>query len=126
MSLDVFIAPAAIRAMRDGFGCRARRGNDGRPRWRERVSLNMSFTETRIMRNASLLTLDELAEEREFNVVGHDVWGALDIATLHEEFKVGHDLVLQLLEPLVKFHVLLVRLRIIVLAAPGFAPVRFS
>jgi len=76
-----------------------------------------------IMRNACCLALDKLSQEGEFDVVGHDVGGTLDVATLHEQLKVGHDLVLELLEPLVEFHVVLVCDRVIVLTSTGLAPV---
>jgi hypothetical protein len=36
--------------------------------------------------------------------------------------EVGHDLVLELLEPLMEFHVVLVSLGVVVLASPGPAP----
>ena len=75
------------------------------------------------MGNALCLSLDELAQESELDVVGHDVWGTLDLALLHEHLEVGHDLVLELLKPLVKLHVILVRARIVVLPATGLSPV---
>ena len=81
------------------------------------------FAETGIVRNAGCLALDELSQKGEFDVVGHDVGGTLDVSALHEELEVGHDLVLELLEPLVELHVVLVGDGIIVLPSTGLAPV---
>jgi len=81
------------------------------------------FPEAGIVWDARCFTLDELAEEGEFDVVGHDVGGTLDVAALHEELEVGHDLVLELLEPFVELHVVLVGDRVVVLASTGLAPV---
>lgn len=75
------------------------------------------------MRDALRLAVDELAHERKLEVVRHHVRRALDLALLHEELELGHDLVLELLEPLVELHVVLVRARVVVLAATGLAPV---
>jgi hypothetical protein len=69
------------------------------------------------------LALDELSKKGEFDVVGHDVGGTLDVATLHEELEVGHDLVLELLEPFMEFHVVLVGDGVIVLATASLAPI---
>ena len=81
------------------------------------------FSEAGVVWDASCLTFDELAEEGELDVVGHDVGWTLDVATLHEKLEVGHDLVLELLEPLVKLHVVLVGDGVIVLSSTGLAPV---
>ena len=43
--------------------------------------------------------LNELLEEGEFDVVGHDIGWALNIAALHEQLEVGHNLVLVSLPP---------------------------
>lgn len=84
------------------------------------------ITKTRIMRNASSLALDKFLKECELQVICHVVRRPLDVAFLHEHFQVGHGLVLELLQPLVKFHVILVSAGIIVLPSPGLAPVRFG
>ena len=75
------------------------------------------------MWDASCLSLNELAEKGEFDVVGHDVGRTLDVAALHEELEVGHDLVLELLELFVELHVVLVGDGVVVLASAGLAPV---
>lgn len=75
------------------------------------------------MWDARCLTLDEFSEEGELDVVGHDVGWALDVAALHEQLEVGHDLVLELLEPFVELHVVLVGDGVVVLAPAGLAPV---
>lgn len=75
------------------------------------------------MWDARCFTLDEFSEEGEFDVVGHDVGWTLDVAALHEQLEVGHDLVLELLEPFVKLHVVLVGDGVVVLASTGLAPV---
>jgi hypothetical protein len=87
------------------------------------VVLEEGFPEAGIVWDARCLTLDELAEKGEFDVVGHDVGWPLDVAALHEELEVGHDLVLELLEPLVELHVVLVGDGVVVLASAGLAPV---
>jgi hypothetical protein len=87
------------------------------------VVLEESLAKTGIVRDASYLALDEPPEEGEFDIVGHDVGGALDVSTLHEELEVRHDLVLELLEPFVELHVILVRDGVIVLSSTGLAPV---
>ena len=76
-----------------------------------------------IVWDARCLALNELSEEGELDVVGHDVGGALDVAALHKELEVGHDLVLELLEPFVELHVVLVGDGVVVLASPRLAPV---
>lgn len=75
------------------------------------------------MGDACRLPLDEFAEEGEFDVVGHDVRRAVDLALLHEHLEVGHDLVFELLKPFVQFHVVLVCTRIVVLPPARLAPV---
>jgi hypothetical protein len=55
---------------------------------------------------------------REFDVVEHDAGQTLDVATLHEELEVGHDLVLELLEPFVELH-MVVGDGVVVLALTG-------
>lgn len=87
------------------------------------IVLEEGLPEPGIVWDARRLTLDELAEKGELDVVGHDVGGALDVAALHEELEVGHDLVLELLEPLVELHVVLVCDGVVVLASAGLAPV---
>ena len=87
------------------------------------IVLEEGFTKAGILWDARCLALDKLSEEGEFNVVGHDVGWTLDVATLHEELEVGHDLVLELLEPFVKLHVVLVGDGVVVLASTGLAPV---
>ena len=81
------------------------------------------LAETGVVGDACCLAFDELAEEGELYVIGHDVWGTLDVSALHEELEVGHDLVLELLEPLVELHVVLVRDGVVVLPSTGLAPV---
>jgi hypothetical protein len=87
------------------------------------VIVEQGFPEAGIVWDASGLTLDEFSEEGEFDVVGHDVGWTLDVAALHEELEVGHDLVLELLEPFVELHVVLVGDGIVVLTSTGLAPV---
>ena len=87
------------------------------------VIVEEGFPEAGIVWDVSCLTLDEFSEEGEFDVVGHDVGWPLDVAALHEQLEVGHDLVLELLEPLVKLHVVLVGDGVVVLASTGLAPV---
>jgi len=87
------------------------------------VRVEQGFAESGIVRNAGSLAVDELSEEGEFDVVGHDVGGTLDVAALHEELEVRHDLVLELLEPLVELHVVLVGDGVVVLSSAGLAPV---
>lgn len=87
------------------------------------IILTEGFPEAGIVWDARGLALDELSEEGEFDVVGHDVGWSLDIAALHEELEVGHDLVLELLEPFVELHVVLVRDGVVVLTSTGLAPV---
>ena len=86
------------------------------------VVLEVGFAEAGIVWYACCLTLDELSQEGEFEVVGHDVGWTLDVAALHEELEVGHDLVLELLEPLVELHVVLVGSSVVVLTSTGLAP----
>ena len=81
------------------------------------------FAKAGIVWDACRLALDELSEEGELDVVGHDVGGTLDVAALHEELEVGHDLVLELLKPFVELHVVLVGDGVVVLASTGLAPV---
>lgn len=76
-----------------------------------------------IVGNARGLALDEFAEKGELDVVGHYVRRALYFALLHEELEMRHDLVLELLQPFVQLHVVLIRARVVVLAPPGLAPV---
>ena len=76
------------------------------------------------MWDASGLSLDELAEEGELDVIGHQVGRALDLPLLHEHLEMRHDLVLELLEPLVEFHVVLVGARVVVLPPSCLPPVR--
>lgn len=90
------------------------------------VILVEGFPETGIVWDARGLALDKLSEEGEFDVVGHDVGGSLDITALHQELEVGHDLVLELLKPFVELHVVLVRDGVVVLASTGLAPVGLS
>jgi len=87
------------------------------------ITVEEGFAQAGIVRDAGCLALDELSEKGEFDVVGHDVGGTLDVAALHEELEVRHDLVLELLEPLVELHVVLVGDGIVVLASAGLAPV---
>ena len=87
------------------------------------VIVEEGFAEAGVVWDAGRLTLDEFSEKGEFEVVGHDVGGTLDVAALHEELEVGHDLVLELLEPFVEFHVVLVCDGVVVLASTGLAPV---
>ncbi len=87
------------------------------------VVLEEGLTKARIVRNARGLALDKLSEKGELDVVGHDVGGALNVATLHQQLEVRHDLVLELLEPLVEFHVVLVCDGVIVLTSTSLTPI---
>ena len=49
------------------------------------------------MRGPSPLTFDELAEEGEFLVIGHDIWGTANLSLCDEHFQMGHDFVFELL-----------------------------
>lgn len=75
------------------------------------------------MRDTGGLPVDEPLEEAELEVVGHDIRRALYLPLLHEQFEVRHDLVFELLQPLVKFHVVLISTGIVILPAPSLAPV---
>jgi hypothetical protein len=88
--------------------------------------LEEGLAEAGIVGDADCLALDELAEEGELDVIGHDVGRTLDVSALHEELEVGHDLVLELLEPLVELHVVLVGDGVVVLPSTGLAPVRLG
>jgi len=48
------------------------------------IIVEEGFAEAGIVWDAGCLTLDELSEEGEFEVVGHDVGWTLDVAALHE------------------------------------------
>jgi hypothetical protein len=85
--------------------------------------LEEGLTKAGIVRNARGLALDKLSEKGELDVVGHDVGGTLNVTALHQQLEVGHDLVLELLEPLVEFHVVLVSNGVIVLTSTGLAPI---
>ena len=85
--------------------------------------LEEGLTKTGIVRNARGLALDKLSEKGELDVVGHDVGGALNVTALHQQLEVGHDLVLELLKPLMEFHMVLVGDGVIVLTATSLAPV---
>ena len=50
-----------------------------------------------VVRDVSGLPFDELAEEGEILVIGHDVRGTADFALGDEHFQMGHDLVFELL-----------------------------
>ena len=50
------------------------------------------------MRDVSRLPFNELAKEGELLVVGHDIWGATNLALCDEHFQMSHDLVFELLE----------------------------
>lgn len=77
-----------------------------------------------VVGDAGRLSLDELPQERELQVVRHNVWRALDLALLHEQFEMGHDFVLQLLKPLVQLHVILIGTSVIILTSPSLSPIR--
>ncbi len=77
------------------------------------------------MRGVGGLPFDKFSEECQLDVVCHDIRGALNIAFLHEQFEVRHRLVLQLLQPLVQLHVILIRAGVVILTSAGFAPVSF-
>jgi hypothetical protein len=83
------------------------------------IILKEGFAKVGIVWDARCLALDELSEESELDVVEHNVGGTPDVAALHEELAVGHDLVLELLE----VHVVLVGDGVVVLASTGLAPV---
>lgn len=87
--------------------------------------LEEGLTTAGIVRNARGLALDKLSEKGELDVVGHDVGGTLNVTALHQQLEVGHDLVLELLEPLVELHVVLVGHGVIVLTSTGLAPICF-
>jgi len=85
--------------------------------------LEEGLTKAGIVRNTRGLALDELSEKGELDVVGHDVGGTLNVTALHQQLEVGHDLVLELLEPLVELHVVLVGDGVIVLTSSSLAPI---
>jgi hypothetical protein len=87
------------------------------------IILKEGFAKVGIVWDARCLALDELSEESELDVVEHNVGGTPDVAALHEELAVGHDLVLELLKPFVEIHVVLVGDGVVVLASTGLAPV---
>jgi hypothetical protein len=87
------------------------------------IILEECFSQAGVVWDTGCLTLDELSEKGELDVVGHDVGWTLDVAALHEELEVGHDLVFELLEPFVELHVVLVGDGVVVLASPSLAPV---
>lgn len=78
--------------------------------------------QARVMRDARGLARNEAAHEGQLDALGHDVRRALDVALLHQQLEVRHALVLQLLEPLVELHMVLVRARVVVLAPARLAP----
>lgn len=43
------------------------------------------------------MTFDELAEEGELLVMGHDVWGTANFTLCDEHFQMDHDFVFELL-----------------------------
>ena len=49
------------------------------------------------MRDVSSLTFDELAEEREVLVIGHDVRGTANLPLCDEHLQMSHDFVFELL-----------------------------
>ena len=69
------------------------------------------------------LALDEATHERELEMIGHDIWWTRYLPLLEEQLEMGHRLVLELLEPFMKLHMVLIRTRIVVLSAAGLAPV---
>lgn len=50
-----------------------------------------------VVGDVSSLTFDELAEEREFLVIGHDVRGTTNLPFGDEHLQMGHDFVFELL-----------------------------
>ena len=76
-----------------------------------------------IVGDTGVVPVDEFAQEGEFDVVGHHVWGSLNFSFLHEERELGHDLVFQLLQPFVELHVILIGAGVVVLPAPSLPPV---
>lgn len=102
--------------------CGPLRGPQRRNRpWR--VTLKIRLAQSRVMRNISSLPLNKLLKECELDVFRHDVWWSLNLSFLHKKLKVCHDFVFELLQPLVEFHMILVRLRIVVLPASCLSPV---
>ena len=87
------------------------------------IILVEGFAKAGIVWDVRGLAFDELSEKGELDVVWHDVGRTLDVAALHKELEVGHDLVLELLEPLVELHVVLVGDGVVVLASTGLTPV---
>lgn len=80
--------------------------------------------QARVMRHARGLAGYETPHKRQVDAVRHGIRRALDLALLHEQLEVGHALVLELLQPLVQLHVVLVRARVVVLPPAGLPPVR--
>lgn len=77
------------------------------------------------MGDSGFVAFDESSQKRKFDVVGHDIRRALDVALLHEQFEMGHGLVFQLLKPLVELHMILISTGVVILASPCLAPVGF-
>ena len=50
-----------------------------------------------VVRDVSSLTFDELAEEGEVLVIGHDVRGTANLPLCDEHLQMGHDFVFELL-----------------------------
>ena len=86
--------------------------------------VQIGSSQSRIVGDAGRLSLNELAQERELQVIRHNVRRSLNFAFLHEQFEMGHDFVLQLLKPLVQLHVVLIGAGVIVLTSPSFSPIR--
>lgn len=63
--------------------------------------IHSRMSKSRVMWGASSLSLDKLPEEGELDVVRHDIRRPLDVSALHQQFQMGHDFVLQLLQPFV-------------------------
>lgn len=89
------------------------------------LSIAWDAAKAGVVGNIGALALDEATHEGEFEVVRHDVRWAGYLAFLEKELEVGHSLVLELLEPLVELHVILVCASVVVLTAAGLPPVRF-
>lgn len=82
-------------------------------------------TQPRVVWDTVALAVDEAAHEGELDMVWHDIGRASDLALLEKELEVGHTFVLELLQPLVQFHMVLVGARVVILTTTGLPPESF-
>jgi hypothetical protein len=76
------------------------------------------------MWDARCLAFDEFSQKGKLDVVRHKIRGALDIALLHQQLQMRHRLIFQLLQPLMKLHVVLICACVVVLPSSGLTPIR--